>query len=601
MNFRKFFAAFLVLAALCACQKEQIPSATDPFPYPADYTEGKDYSVSPGDSFFDYCNGTWLKNNPIPAGDTNLGGLYAGDAEMENRLEELKKSVPDIGRFFALMDAPNAEAGKAYIQAQLDKIAEPKSQEDALRMLGALAMEGVNGSFMPTLFLLWYRDRLVALLIPPQATPPAFNEPNEEMELVPILQTKAEAASVMELVAEGMELNPSTVVTLPTYEPYWMQLGTESIEEIGLRILASWQSMLVADEMTEESRLAARIPFSYTLSYHFAQKFLTEGFKAKYEQITKEVQASLRKRISQVDWLSETTKNNALDKLDRCNSYVAYPDEWYMEGVASLSDCTSLTEAIVRCTRGRAQLYRKLIGTKDCFSYTICNPLYTSNNTYVPADLTLVNAMYQPNYNAVVIYPGVLMPPLMPEESVSEACYYAGFAVIGHEFTHGFDANGSHFDKYGLQNDWWTVADRMSFEERSENLINCYSHLELEPDVAGRSGTYGDGVRTQTEDLADLGGFLAVLDAYKAHLEEQGFYGEEYNDQLRKFYEAYAHFWRIQYCDEKFNILKTTDVHSHARLRVNGVVMNTDLWYELYDVDRNNKLYLPIERRTRIW
>ena len=601
MNLKKIFVATLVLATMCACRQEPIPSTTDPYPYPSDYSAGKDESVAPGDSFFDYCNGTWLKNTPIPGPNVNLGGLYDGDTEMEKRLEELKKSVPDIGKFFALLDAPNAAAGEAFINALAEGIPEPESREDALRLLGALAMEGLSSPLMPSLALMWDKDHLVACLIPPQAAPGENNGFQEEMERVPILQTKAEAASVLELVAEGMGLDPAMVITNPAWVPLWMQLSSESIDEIGGRIFSSLLSLKTGDTTSEEERNAARVSFGYTLSYHFVQKFLTEDFKAKYQRITSEVQASLRKRISQVDWLSETTRNNALDKLDACNAFVAYPDEWYMECVVSLSDCNSLTEALFRCNRGRAQLYRKLIGTKDCFSYTICNPFPTGNDTYLPGDLTLVNAMYQMTYNAVIIYPGMLMSPIMPEEGVSEACYYAGITVIGHEFTHGFDAGGSLFDKYGRQNDWWTVADRMSFEERSVNLINCYNHLEMEPDVEGRSGKYGDGTRTQTENLADLGGFLAVLDAYKARLDQQGFSGEAYNDQLRKFYEAYAHLWRIQYCDEKFELLCNYDVHSHGRLRVNGVVMNTDLWYELYKVDRNNKLYLPPERRTRIW
>ena len=92
-----------------------------------------------------------------------------------------------------------------------------------------------------------------------------------------------------------------------------------------------------------------------------------------------------------------------------------------------------------------------------------------------------------------------------------------------------------------------------------------------------------------------------MLDAYKAHLEAQGFSGENYKEQLRKFYQAYAYNWRVQYNDAKFQILINSDIHSHARLRVNGVVMNTDLWYDLFDIDRDNVLYLPPERRTYIW
>ena len=92
-----------------------------------------------------------------------------------------------------------------------------------------------------------------------------------------------------------------------------------------------------------------------------------------------------------------------------------------------------------------------------------------------------------------------------------------------------------------------------------------------------------------------------MLDAYKARLESEGYIGEVYKSQLRKFFESYADIWRVQYSNEKLATFPKKDSHSHARLRVNGVVMNSDLWYELYDVNRNNMLYLPPERRTYIW
>lgn len=112
---------------------------------------------------------------------------------------------------------------------------------------------------------------------------------------------------------------------------------------------------------------------------------------------------------------------------------------------------------------------------------------------------------------------------------------------------------------------------------------------------------YSKGDITQAEDIADLGGFLAALDAYKARLNADGYTGEAYQEQLRKFYESYAYVWRVQYSDTKLAQFPEKDVHSHARLRTNGVVMNTDLWYELFAVDRNCRLYLPPERRAYIW
>ena len=315
--------------------------------------------------------------------------------------------------------------------------------------------------------------------------------------------------------------------------------------------------------------------------------------------ITKEIQASLRKRIENVEWMSTTTRQNALDKLDNYRLFVGYPDQWYPDCVTSYEGCETLSEAVCRGNRGILKLKGLLMGGSDVFSYNITQSFLNSNNEMETEDLTMVNAMYVPSYNCIVIYPAVLLSPVMPGEGVSEAFHYAAFVTIGHEFTHGFDTQGSSYDKDGRMHNWWTVADKMSFDDRKQNIINCYSKLLL--DEERDPYAFCDGGRTQTENIADLGGFLAVLDAYKARLEEQGFTGDNYKEQLRKFYEAYAYCWRVQYNDAKFDILINSDVHSHARLRVNGVVMNTDLWYELYDVDRDNILYLPPERRAYIW
>ena len=170
---------------------------------------------------------------------------------------------------------------------------------------------------------------------------------------------------------------------------------------------------------------------------------------------------------------------------------------------------------------------------------------------------------------------------------------------MGHEMTHGFDNNGAEYDAVGKQHNWWTVADKMAFQDRQKTMILCYNNLEFDPEEM--PGQYGNGERTLGENIADLGGFLACLDAYKAQLKAEGYSGENYKEQLRKFYESYADVWCVKYGPDKLNILINSDVHSPARIRVNGVVMNTDLWYDLYGINRNHKLYLPKERRTYIW
>ena len=601
MKHLRLTVLFILVLAAVSCQKENT-SAVDNLPLPENFAEGVDTSVKPGDSFFDYCNGAWLKKqDPHPA--RNIGGLYDGDIVMQQRVEQLKQTVPDIGRFYQLLDNIYTQPEKelAFINAKKAAVKKPESKEEAFRTIGKMVAEGAPFSSI-SFYLLWDMDQLKGVLVPPMS---AFNADEVDNDnLIPLTATKATVSQAVTYIVEGMGMNPDLFMTDPEMDFFWEELWNMSLDEIYEFMLGNWDYLqMYATEVPgttkEKVQSRARATLSYTLSYHLIQQFFPQSLKDKYVGITKEIQASLRKRIEKADWMSTTTKQNALDKLDNYGLFVGYPDQWYTDCVATYDGCETLSEAVCRNNRGISKLMGYLMGGSDVFSYYITQSFINSNNEMQSSDLTLVNAMYSPNYNCVLIYPAVLLPPIMPDEGVSEAFQYATFVIIGHEFTHGFDTQGSAYDKYGRRHNWWTVADKMNFDDRKQNIINCYDKMPL--DEGRDPSAYGDGERTQTENIADLGGFLTALDAYKAHLEAQGFTGENYKEQLRKFYEGVAYSWRVQYDDTKFNILVKSDIHSHARLRVNGVVMNTDLWYELYDVNRDNILYLPPERRTYIW
>lgn len=616
MHFLRPLACFLAALTLTACidfsplSPVHPDSPVDPLPLPPEIESNKDLSVKPGDSFYDYCNGTWLKTHPIPATGT-IGGVYDINLVMEERVEQLKASVPDVGRFFELLDHMHEQPEKtrAYIDAQKARFPKPATREEAFLTLGRMLADGNNLSsnpMMPVWTMKWVNGKMMGYLFPFfdfSNYPPDADPEN----LVPLTATKAGGNSAAALIVRGMGLDPSLFVTDPAADALWSQMERLSLEELCQVIEQCWNNfeVFVSEEQMEKAgkkkkdvQQDARISLNYTLSYHFAQKYIPPAFKQKYLTITKEIQESLRNRIRNVSWMSQTTRNNALEKLDNYGIFVACPDEWHKDCISSLADCETLAEAVQRNNRGIFRLKSQLMGGRDLFSYQIIQALLDSDYTFVSADLTLANAMYDPYHNSVFIYPAILLPPLLPE-NVSDAYAYSLFCMIGHEFTHGFDSLGAKYDKDGKERNWWTVADKLAFEERQQKIIQCYNHLEMDPERA--PGVYGDGNRTLTENIADLGGFLTALDAYKAHLKKEGFFGKVYEDQLRKFYECYAHPWCVQYGEEKFRSLQKSDVHSHARLRVNGVVMNTDLWYQLYNVDRNNYLYLPTERRTYIW
>lgn len=611
------------LSLFTACSKdeaEEIPSATDPYPYPADYTANKDLSVHPGDSFYDYCNGTWLKNHPIPD-DPNktLGGIYAAKEAMEERVEEVKKSVPDISHFFTLTDHMHdySKESRDYITAQMAKYKKPATKEEAYRTLGKMFKDGID---VVHLSLIWDKDKLKAVILPASKVidTEQYIQQLQSQERRSLSVTRAGGGeTALTLLAEGMGIDPTMLqmseAEILRWNDFWESYTLDDLyqmmrdswlfykayaDEAGM---AEYNKTLPGEQQATLKSLSndARLELNYVMSYHLQQKYLPQSLKDKYVNITKEIQSALRKRIERVEWMSETTKNNAIDKLNHCRMCVAFPDTWHKECLPALADCKTLVEALHRLKAANAQLMTKLVGTDDIFTDRLMGAIKSSSGDLMPTDLSLVNALYMPSDNSITIYPAMLLSPLMPSDNVSEACYYAVFTIIGHEFTHGFDNSGAEWDKYGAHKNWWTVADRMNFEERSANLVSTFNLLELDPERDPLF--FCDGKRTLGENIADLGGFLAALDAYQMRLDQQGFTGETRNEQLRKFYESYAHLWCIQYGENTFEILKHNDVHAHGRLRINGVVMNTDLWYNLYNVNQNHLLYLPAKRRAYIW
>lgn len=610
------------LSLFTACSKDdvaEIPSATDPYPYPADYTANKDLSVHPGDSFYDYCNGTWLKNHPI-SDDPNktLGGIYAAKEAMEERVEEVKKSVPDISHFFTLTDHMHdySKESRDYITALMAKYKKPTTKEEAYRTLGKMFMDGID---VVNLSLVWDKDKLKAVILPGSSrNTQQYIEQLQSQERRSLSANRAGGGeTAIALVAEGMCIDPAMLqmseAEILRWNDFWESYTLDDLyqmmrdswlfykayaDEAGM---AEYNKTLPGEQQATLKSLSndARLELNYVMSYHLQQKYLPQSLKDKYVNITKEIQSALRKRIERVEWMSETTKNNAIDKLNHCRMCVAYPDTWHKECLPTITDCKTMVEMLHRLKAANALLAAKLVGTDDLFTDMLMSSMQSSNGDPMPTDLSLVNAIYMPSNNSITIYPAMLLSPLMPSGNVSEACSYAVFTIIGHEFTHGFDNNGAEWDKYGAHKNWWTVADRMNFEERSANLVSTFNLLELDPERDPLF--FCDGKRTLGENIADLGGFLAALDAYQMRLDQQGFTGETRNEQLRKFYESYAHLWCVQYGENTFEILKHNDVHAHGRLRVNGVVMNTDSWYNLYNVNQNHLLYLPVNRRAYIW
>ena len=232
---KRYYLHLLVIAfcatVLTSCSDDETSSAVETLPMPPEYETNKDKNVKPGDSFFDYCNGTWLVNNPIPTDpDINLGGLYACEPVMIQRVEELKKSIPDLGHFYDLVEHMDQTAAQseAYVEARKAEIVKPTSKEEAFRAIGRMMLDGVemwpNGN-MSTFSLKWNKGQFAAMILPPLPDDPQLSPTFiEDCEVEPLTSTRGAGTTAQQLIAEGMGIDPSMLRVTPELEPFWEAL-----------------------------------------------------------------------------------------------------------------------------------------------------------------------------------------------------------------------------------------------------------------------------------------------------------------------------------------------------------------------------------------
>ncbi len=287
------------------------------------------------------------------------------------------------------------------------------------------------------------------------------------------------------------------------------------------------------------------------------------------------------KSIKELDWMSEETKREALDKLSKFTPKIGYPDEWrdYSALTIEADDFYGNSE------RAALAEYQRVLDRQG-------GPVDRSEWGITPQT---VNAYYMPPLNEIVFPAAILQPPFFDLEADDAVNYGAIGAVIGHEIGHGFDDTGSTFDGNGVMRNWWTDEDRAEFENRTAKLIEQYNSFKPFDDLSV------NGEFTLGENIGDLGGISIGLLAYKMSLNGEeppvidGFTG------IQRVFLGYAQVWRNIYRDESLRLLIGTDPHSPSMYRTNGAVRNVPEFYEAFDVSEDDDLYLPPEERVKIW
>ena len=315
------------------------------------------------------------------------------------------------------------------------------------------------------------------------------------------------------------------------------------------------------------------------------KKFPPEA-KVKAENMIKNVILAFEGRINKLEWMSEETKQKAIEKLKATTIKVAYPDKW--------KDYSALK--IESVEEGGSYLQNMFNAREWNFNEDLDKlgkPVDKSEWGMAPQ---IVNAYFNPSYNEIVFPAAILQPPFY-NYTADDAVNYGGIgAVIGHEISHSFDDSGARYDKDGNLNNWWTDEDSKQFKGLGKDLADQYSAIEVLPD------TFINGAFTLGENIGDLGGVLAAYDAMQMSFKENG--RPENIDGFtpeQRFFMSWATVWRTKMRDDALKNRIKTDPHSPGMNRAVQPLLNIDAFYEAFNIKEGDKMYIAPEDRVRIW
>lgn len=328
------------------------------------------------------------------------------------------------------------------------------------------------------------------------------------------------------------------------------------------------------------SAMSGTSSLGFAIGKVYVERYFPESSKAQMNDLVENLRIALGQRITELDWMGEQTKVNAQAKLAAFNPKIGYPDEWESFEGLTLSDSDIVSNV---------QNMRKFFQAKSVEDER--RP--TNRNDWFMAPQT-VNAYYNPSFNEIVFPAAILQAPFFDPNADPAVNYGAIGAVIGHEMGHGFDDQGSKSDANGIQRNWWTEEDRAAFEAKTQKLVEQYSAYEALP------GQFVNGANSLGENIGDVGGLAMAYHAYKLSLngEEAPILEGLTGDQ--RFFLAWAQVWRIKYTEEALLNQLRGGTHAPGQFRALAP-RNHDAWYEAFDVQPGDGLYLAPEDRVRIW
>ena len=315
----------------------------------------------------------------------------------------------------------------------------------------------------------------------------------------------------------------------------------------------------------------------------YVAKHFPPAAKERMTQLVKNLQVALGERIDAQEWMSDETKKAAHEKLNTFTVKIGYPDKWDDYSGLVIDPALSYAE---NCRRMSEFGWNKHVNEKWG------KPVDREEWHMTPQT---VNAYYNPTTNEICFPAGILQYPFFDMNEDDAFNYGAIGVVIGHEMTHGFDDQGRQFDKDGNFANWWTDEDAAKFNERTQVIVDFFDKIEVLP------GLNANGKLTLGENIADHGGLMISMQAFKNATKENplpvinGFTPEQ------RFYLSYSGVWAGHVRDEEIRNLTKSDVHSLSRWRVNGTLPHIDDWYTAFGITEESPMFVPQKERLKIW
>ena len=326
--------------------------------------------------------------------------------------------------------------------------------------------------------------------------------------------------------------------------------------------------------------LLLRIVNTYCVDHFSPFLWKKMGSKKLEKEIThfaKNLVKAAKQRLAHVDWMKQSTRVAAIEKVEKMTVDLVRPDRWASSMNSLEMDPHNLLKNIFTLAEENTKRMIERAGKPYM---------------YWEHGIQTVNAFYYAENNEMVIPMGTLLEPFFSVQASAALNFGSIGSILGHEMCHGFDEDGKDYNPLGQKKEWWTVADKKAYNKKAKALVELFGKQKV-------CGLRVKGKRTLSENIADLGGLGIALDALKQHLEKHP--EMDRIEALREFFISFAQSWRTKYRNEKLKQSIQLDRHSPAFLRVNLIVSQFDEWYEAFGITHKSSMYIPPDKRIRIF